>query len=486
MPNALRQRTLGTPVAKQVADLVDARDARVAGGRALEGPSPYWADFIENFAYVFELSDASLNQLRRHTYHLTSDLYLRYYLSGELDAARILARYEELRQVSPRTVLAEPSTGIGYPHKDGLVSWDVLRYMSVIRDLRDAGVLNEENSLSVLEIGGGYGGLCRVMATFNPHVRYTILDLEETLFFSKSYLDRTLPDHDVRLVRHVSELEFRDKRIHLIPQHLIDELQSEFDLAINHQSIQEMQFAQVDRYLDFIAQHCRRFYSRNMRRHDIHLALRKDLSLDVQSQVLTRFPELVWYQNPTHEDTLIDENLSRFVVSCVDRRDRRAPGKETASRPLKIDWRVDEWALHRGSEFEAYPLPVGSSFVLTLASDADALALSFVTWLTTVKHLKLGVVVGDSTHQVLEQSTVVCLEFRDWEEVVVDLRGLGRPGEISVEVSVLECEGSLGLPLFESNTPRICRLLSGPPAGHDRVPAGRLLTRRPTDATAQS
>ena len=100
MLNALRQRPLGTLVAKQVADLVDAREARVADGRTLVRPSQYWADFIENFAYVFELSDTSLNQIRHHTYHLTSDLYLRYYLGGKQDAERMLAKYAALREVT--------------------------------------------------------------------------------------------------------------------------------------------------------------------------------------------------------------------------------------------------------------------------------------------------------------------------------------------------------------------------------------------------
>ena len=162
--------------------------------------------------------------------------------------------------------------------------------MSVIRDLLDAKVLNEQDSLKVVEIGGGYGGLCRAVATLNPHVRYNIIDLEETLFFSKSYLDRTLPDYDVRLIRHVSDLQFGDRRIHLIPQHLADELESEFDLAVNHQSIQEMQVAQIEHYSDFISRHCRRFYFRNLMRQDLHIALRKGLSLDGQSQVLARFP----------------------------------------------------------------------------------------------------------------------------------------------------------------------------------------------------
>jgi putative sugar O-methyltransferase len=477
MLNTLRQRRLGTLVAKQVAELVDAREARAAAGRTLVRPSHYWADFIENFAYVFELSDASLNQIRHHTYHLTSDLYLRYYLAGKEDAERMLAKYAALREVTHSRALAEPSSGIGYPHEDGLVSWDVLRYMSVIGDLLDAKVLNQQDSIKIVEIGGGYGGLCRAVATLNPHVHYTIIDLEETLFFSKSYLDRTLPDHDVRLIRHVNDLQFRDKRIHLIPQHLADELEAEFDLAVNHQSIQEMQVAQIERYLDFISRHCRRFYSRNLRRQDLHIALCKGLSLDVQSQVLARFPELLWQRDPADGDSLIDENLPRFVVSCIARKDRSTPPGQVATRLRAADAHIDEWALHRGSMLDAYPVPARSSFVLTFSSSADVLGLTFVTWATTLARLTLDVVIRNSEHEIIQRSTVVCLGFRDWEEIMVDLRGIRRSGEISVEFSVveLEGEGQLGLPLFEPAEPGICRLRTEQSAGDERVPAGRLL-----------
>ena len=478
MPNTLRQRPLGTPVARQVADLVDARETRVADGRTLVRPSKYWADFIENFAYVFELSDVSLSQIRHHTYHLTSDIYLRYYLGGKEDAERMLAKYAALREVTHRGALAEPSSGIGYRHEDGLVSWDVLRYMSVLRDLLEAKVLNQQDNIKIVEIGGGYGGLCRAVATLNPHVHYSIVDLEETLFFSKSYLDRTLPGYDVRLMRHASDLEFSDRRIHLIPQHLADELETEFDLAVNHQSIQEMQVAQIERYLDLIARHCRTFYSRNLRRHDLHIALRQGLSLDVQSQILTRWPTILWQHDPAHEeDSLIDEDLPRLVVSCFESKDPGTPMGQAVTELIAADAHIDERALHRGSMLGAYPLPAGASFVLTLGSGADVLALMFVTWATRLARLKLAVVIRDSEHEVIQRSTVVCLGFRDWEEIMVDLRGVPRAGDISLEFSVLELEGegSLGLPLFEPATPGMCRLRAGQSVGDERVPAGRLL-----------
>ena len=480
MSNVLRRLSLGTTVAKQIADLVDARAMRVTKGLSLVRPSHYWEDFIEHFAYVFEFSDASVDHIRYHTYHLTSDLYLRYYLGGEDDAERMLAKYAELTKAMQSDRLAEPPSGIGYPHKDGLVSWDALRYLSVIRDLLEAKVLDERARIRIVEIGGGYGGLCRMVATLNPQVEYSIVDLEETLFFSKSYLDRALPDYDVRLIRHASELQFGEKCVNLIPQHLADELDGEFDLAVNHQSMQEMEVAQIDRYCDFISRHCDAFYSRNMRRQDLRIALRKGLSLDVQSQILERFPELLWKEAPDPSDSLIDENLPRFVVRVNEATQDRTPKSHVVPTQISSADRIEDRALHRGSMLDAHNLPVGSRFALTLKTPADLLVLTFVTWATTLARIKLGVAACDAQQGIVQHSSVICVGFRDWEEIVFDLRGMRRASNITLEVSVLELEleGRLGLPLFEPAAPAICSLRTGPSATDERVPAGRLLIAR--------
>jgi len=477
MPHVLRDLKLATAVARQVADLVDARAARVAEGQSLVQPSDYWADFISNFIYVFELSDASLDRLRLHTYHLTSDLYLRYYLAGKDDAERLLARYGTLTEALRSHALAEPYGGIGYPHEDGLVSWDLLRYMSVARDLLEAKVLEQRTSSRIVEIGGGYGGLCRVMARLNPRVQYSIVDLEETLFFSKSYLDRTLSGFDVRLIRRAIELEHGEKRINLVPQHLAEELELEFDLGVNHQSMQEMQVAQIDRYLDWISHRCAAFYSRNLRHHDPRIALLKGLSLDVHSRVLTRFPEVLWKANSAQDEGVSDENLGRFVVNARQARRRGAPDVGAGRTGMAAGARIEERAIHTGTMLDAYEVPVGSSFAVTLSARADALALTFVTWGMELSRLGLAMVVRDSERGIIRHAEAIRLGFCDWDEVVFDLRGTSQGSRITLEVSLRELEGQgrLGLPLFEPSAPGLCDLSTGgvPHEGH--VPAGRLL-----------
>jgi putative sugar O-methyltransferase len=480
MPSAIRSISPRTALATRIVDLVEARDARVAGGHRLAAASRYWADFIANLTYVFEFSDRSLDQIRHHTYHLTSDIYLRYVLSGGADAIRLLDKYEELASAIGSKALAEPSSGIGYHHSDGLVSWDLLRYLSVLRDLLDAGVLSRNRPTAILEIGGGYGGLSRIVAMFNSHVHYTILDLEEILFFSKSYLDRTLPNFDVRLVSDVSEFETRDGRINLVPQHLTEDLAGKFDLAINHQSMQEMQPAQIERYLGLIARTCSSLYSRNLRHHDAALALRKGLSLDVAGQILSRLPRIIWKQVPARGDTVIDENLLRLVVDARDHSKTLALAEDPVVFPIEWSHTIIEQPLQANGLLEGHALAVGSSFSVNVLVPAAALALSFVTWGKTLPRFRFAVVVRDATRSISRRSESIRFDFCDWEEIIVDLREVGHSPGAAVEFTVLDVdlEGGVGIPLFSSRTPAICRLDTGRAESDRLVPAGRVLMGR--------
>lgn len=484
MVTMLRRLSLQTPTAKQIADLVDARESKISDGQDFVRPSAYWDDFINKFSYVFELSDESLKQIRYHTFHLTSDLYLRYYLGSKEDEQNFLNKYITLSKVAGNHSLAEPLSGIGFPHEEGLVSWDVLRYLSVICDLLTANVLSEQPSSRIVEIGGGYGGLCRMISMLNPCLHYSIIDLEETLFFSKCYLDKTLPNYDIKLVTNVKELEFNEKRINLIPQHILEEIEDKFDLAINHQSMQEMEVPQINRYLKFIARSCAKFYSRNMKRHDVWIALKKSLSVDIHSQILEWFPEILWRDGSAHADNLIDDHLLRFIVNCKhNKADDRNPIINVISSPLTSrKTQIKEQSVHQGDMLDVYELFVASSFSVSLSTETypDVITLIFVTWATVIKRLELEIIIRDAENNVIQRSTVTCLDVHDWEEITFDLRGTTQkesPFTIGFSVCKLSGEGRLGIPLFQptANSSSICELSIGRELNDQLVHAGRLL-----------
>lgn len=73
-----------------------------------------------------------------------------------------------------------------YEYSLGLICPTTLRYVYLTTELLQwAGTLD---GLDIVEIGGGYGGLCRIiMATCKPH-SYAIFDLESPLLLTQKYL----------------------------------------------------------------------------------------------------------------------------------------------------------------------------------------------------------------------------------------------------------------------------------------------------------
>jgi hypothetical protein len=67
----------------------------------------------------------------------------------------------------------------------GMISPTTVRYLKNTSD-----IINKFGTSfnSIVEIGGGYGGLCKVMSTFVDFEQYLLLDLEECNMLSRKYL----------------------------------------------------------------------------------------------------------------------------------------------------------------------------------------------------------------------------------------------------------------------------------------------------------
>ena len=101
-------------------------------------------------------------------------------------------------------ILNEPADGIGFSYENGrFVNIDVLRYQRVVNPLYRRGILSDLSSPepqqrnSILEIGGGYGGIAHHLSNILGNVVYVIVDLPETLLFSAAYLSLHNPDKRV-------------------------------------------------------------------------------------------------------------------------------------------------------------------------------------------------------------------------------------------------------------------------------------------------
>ncbi len=65
--------------------------------------------------------------------------------------------------------------------------------------------LNKPN-LQILELGSGYGGMARVLSTYKPDAKFTLIDLPESLFFAYIYLKVHFPEKRVVYVSSEDEI----------------------------------------------------------------------------------------------------------------------------------------------------------------------------------------------------------------------------------------------------------------------------------------
>ncbi len=263
--------TLGE-IQRKVRAMLEEREKLIRDG-TFRPPSRYWTDFTSFFDYMGDLSPRSLAKVRLHTYHLTGDNYQTYYFGNRKGFLDFYGPWLATDGLPAEHVLSEPEDGIGFRLEDGrFVSADIARFQRSVATLSRQGVLGKLTSLGfparVIEIGGGYGGLALHVSRILGTCRYLLVDLPETLVFSASYLVLQAPAKRLYLYDPAERLDagtLAEFDFVLLPDYCLDALTgSEFDLAINVASMQEMRVDQVERYLDFIRMTCRGvFYSCN-------------------------------------------------------------------------------------------------------------------------------------------------------------------------------------------------------------------------------
>ncbi len=110
----------------------------------------------------------------------------------------------------------------------------------------------------VVDIGGGYGGLARLIKLAHPETRLVLLDLPEINTIQTYFLGNALPDTTVLGLRDVSHQNVIDPReidadFLVLPGQLIDRLRpGSFQMAINTRSMMEMDLETVSHYVGHI------------------------------------------------------------------------------------------------------------------------------------------------------------------------------------------------------------------------------------------
>lgn len=299
-----------------VATAIRERDESPDPRHRASHPWQYGASLI---SYLRQLDEHELRFLRRHTFHFTGDVYQRYACGTEPDRQRVVDAARYIFSRLPGFRLDEGPYGIGYQTEFGLISSDFIRYLSVLADLIDNGSLRRNRRQTILEIGGGYGGLARAVVAYQPDAAYVLCDLEETLFCSAVHLRNTMGGNRVHLCTTLGNQDLQPGHFYCVPQSRLDDIEVDFDLAVNHQSMQEMETAQVARYCDYVEDRARVLYSRNYPSLScMRMAERMtefDQIKDLNSFLRRRFPVL-WVGS---KETAVfgDAWLERLLLSCA-------------------------------------------------------------------------------------------------------------------------------------------------------------------------
>lgn len=122
-------------------------------------------------------------------------------------------------------------------------------YAETIRAL-----VSHENSPTVLELGGGFGGMARyLLRGGNTNgIRYVGLDLPEALAISSFFLMHSFPEKKICLY---GESREQDSEVVLWPSFMIEDVAKDdglIDLVFNSYSLAEMGDAAVDNYIKHI------------------------------------------------------------------------------------------------------------------------------------------------------------------------------------------------------------------------------------------
>ena len=140
----------------------------------------------------------------------------------------ILNKIEECKE---NDFLGDPMTCF-YGDRYGYLSPTTLRYMKVAGDIIH--LFGSLEGKEIVEIGGGYGGQCKIISSLAKFGRYTIIDLPEACLLTRKYL-RLLGVNDVTL--------FDNKHL---------PIKDSYDLVISNYAFSEVGKIQQIQYIEKI------------------------------------------------------------------------------------------------------------------------------------------------------------------------------------------------------------------------------------------
>ena len=150
----------------------------------------------------------------------------------------------------------------------------ILRYTYYLSQLKNNLDFRKDQKFSICDIGGGYGGLLRLLKHYYKNSCCILVELPETCLLASYFIKKNFPDKKILLYSDIIEndLNLTDYDFVIIPQHQIEKLpNNSIDLMINTSSLSEMDNATQDYYISQIEKLTKKyFYSVNRHKYKMH------------------------------------------------------------------------------------------------------------------------------------------------------------------------------------------------------------------------
>jgi hypothetical protein len=251
---------LAQDILEKIRNIIAMRERLLEQGKLSEEialPSDIWK-IVKIYSYILNPTYDIVNTWRFHTF-----LFPGRYLGQTLICyttpvpENIKEEYLKITALLPEEMIVHPPRmlgEIGWEINGGLVNEEVLCYLNHVRVLYLSGVIDyirSKNSIRILEIGPGYGGLSYFLWKILKPSVYYLVDLPESLAYSSVYLTLTSGLGSSIYDRNISTSPNPpDKGFVFMPNFLSDDLcdAGKFDLIINTGSFGEMNKEQITHY----------------------------------------------------------------------------------------------------------------------------------------------------------------------------------------------------------------------------------------------
>ena len=165
---------------------------------------------------------------------------------NDIDAAIEFSNLKNINEINTKKYIGNP---FGMKFNSKIVMPDTPRHYYFAHNLNK--LMSAKKSYSILEIGGGYGGLVRMVANLNKKITYYSIDLLEGCLIQYYFLKKV--GLNPRLISNFSDL--KKNNINIIPYKKNSKLLEKInncDFVFNSRSFSEMSFKVLKYYLSLI------------------------------------------------------------------------------------------------------------------------------------------------------------------------------------------------------------------------------------------